>query len=105
MAAVTDGLSNTVMAGETIASHYAWNGAFCPNFPVAGMTIPFNHKESDAGVAPQNWWRTSGYKSYHPNGGNMMMGDGSVKFFNQGIDHRIYAALGTRSGGEAVSTP
>jgi prepilin-type processing-associated H-X9-DG protein len=103
-AAVTDGLSNTVMVGETIPSHYMWNGAFCPNFPVSGMTIPFNLKESDNG-AHTNWWRVSGFKSYHPGGANMMLGDGSVRFFNQGIEHRTYANLGTRSGGEAVSAP
>ncbi len=41
-ASVTDGLSNTIMCGETIPSHYVWNGAFCPNFPVSSTNIPIN---------------------------------------------------------------
>lgn len=110
-AAVTDGLSNTIMAGETIPSHYIWNGAFCPNFPVAGTTIPLNHKESDKGNRTEPgtgralWPYCSGYKSFHPGGANMMMGDGSVRFMIQTIDHQIYCALGTRSGGEVAAIP
>ncbi len=103
-ASVTDGLSNTVMGGETIPVHYIWNGAFVPNFPVAGMTIPLNKKESDNGVHG-NWWRCSGFKSYHTGGANMLLGDASVQYFNQNIDHMIFAALGTRAGGETVLPP
>jgi prepilin-type N-terminal cleavage/methylation domain-containing protein/prepilin-type processing-associated H-X9-DG protein len=105
MAAVTDGLSNTFMNGETIPAHYIWNGAFCPNFPVVSMSIPPGlMKESDNGQST-NWWRASGMKSYHPGGMNVAMGDGSVRFVTKTIDHPTYAALGTRSGGEAVQAP
>ncbi len=37
-AEVTDGLSNTIMAGETLPGHYMWNGISCPNFPVVSTT-------------------------------------------------------------------
>ena len=30
---VSDGLSNTIMVGETLPSHWCWNGAFCPTSP------------------------------------------------------------------------
>ncbi len=104
---VTDGLSKTVMAGETIPSHYVWNGAFCPNFPVSGMTVPINTMEQDnqkhGGHTLILWAITSGFKSYHPGGANFVMGDGSVHFFSEGIDHQTYAALGTREGNEAAS--
>jgi hypothetical protein len=33
------------------------------------------------------------------------MADGSVHFFNQSIDYRLYNGLGTRAGGEVVKIP
>ena len=106
---VTDGLSKTVMAGETIPSHYVWNGAFVPNFPVSSMSIPINIMETDdlshGGHSLILWAITSGFKSYHPGGANFVMGDGSVHFFSEGIDHPVYAALGTRAGNEPASIP
>ncbi len=52
-----------------------------------------------------DWWRDSGYKSMHPGGANMLLGDASVRFFSQTIDYQLYNNLGTRGGGEAVSAP
>ena len=60
--------------------------------------------ESDGGER-RDWWRTSGYKSKHPGGANMLMGDGSVHFFPETIDFRLYNALGTREGGEVAAVP
>lgn len=106
---VTDGLSKTIMAGETIPSHYVWNGAFVTNFPVSSMSIPINTMEQDdlkhGGHSLILWAITSGYKSYHPGGANFVMGDGSVHFLSESIDHKLYAHLGTRAGNEPVSTP
>ena len=101
---VTDGLSNTIMAGETLPSHYMWNGIYMPNFPVVSTSIPLNTMIKDNGVHT-DWWRDSGYKSMHPGGANLMMGDASVRFVTQSIDYRLYNELGTREGGEAVSAP
>lgn len=101
---VTDGLSNTIMAGETLPGHCIWNGAFTPNFTVASTTIPLNRMISDEGQHT-DWWRSSGYKSTHPGGANILMGDGSVHFFPEHVDFRLYAGLGTREGGEPVQTP
>jgi prepilin-type N-terminal cleavage/methylation domain-containing protein len=105
---VTDGLSNTIMAGETLPGHYVWNGAFCPNFPVSGMTIPINTMEKDNGVHGGSlilWAITSGYKSMHPGGASFVLGDASLRFLNASIDHQLYANLGTRDGGESVLVP
>ena len=41
--------------------------------------------------------------SYHPGGVNAMLMDGSVRFFTDGIDLRVWRAVSTRSGLEAVS--
>ena len=106
---VTDGLSNTVMIGETLPGHYVWNGAFVPNFPVSGMTIPINTMETDDGKHGGHtlilWAITSGFKSLHPGGANLAMGDGSVHFVSETIDHQVYANLGTRAGEEVAKLP
>ncbi len=41
--------------------------------------------------------------SLHSGGVNMAFGDGAVRFVADGIDRKVWRALGTRNGGEAVS--
>lgn len=41
--------------------------------------------------------------SYHPGGAQVLVMDGSVHFVKETIDSRVWAALGSRSGGEVVS--
>src|SRR5262245_30296654 len=43
-------------------------------------------------------------RSYHPGGVNVLMGDGSVKFFKDSISGRTWRALGTVAGGEVISS-
>jgi prepilin-type N-terminal cleavage/methylation domain-containing protein/prepilin-type processing-associated H-X9-DG protein len=45
---------------------------------------------------------TSETYSFHTNGANALLGDGSVRFINQGVNIVTYAALVTRDGGEVV---
>jgi len=45
-----------------------------------------------------------GFRSLHPGGVNFLMGDGSVKFIKSGISLPTYWALGTRAGGEVISS-
>jgi hypothetical protein len=103
---VTDGLSNTLMAGETIPAHNAFNGLYCLNFPVASESIPINTMDSDNGNPIYlDWSRDSGFKSYHPGGAHFVMGDASVHFISESIDLFLYAALGTRAQNEAADVP
>lgn len=104
VASVIDGLSNTWMIGETIPSHCIFNGAYATNFPVYPTTIPLNTMEDDEGLSG-SWYRTCGFKSWHPGGANFAVGDGSVHYVSESIDFRLYNNLGTREGGEAVSVP
>lgn len=101
---VTDGLSKTIMAGETLPAHSAYNCAFCTNFPVASTHIPINLMESDetmteaqrrAGGQPH--WRHTGFKSMHPGGINVVMGDGSVTFIQETVDYVTFNVMGSRS--------
>ncbi|MBN2218114.1 MAG: DUF1559 domain-containing protein [Pirellulales bacterium] len=101
---VTDGLAYTIAAGETLPDQCIYNGAYANNFPIAGTSIPINTFEV-CDVAGGPHYRACGYKSMHPGGANFMMGDGSVHFFEEFIDYKLYNDLGTRDGGEVVSLP
>lgn len=103
-AEVGDGLSNTLMCGETIPSHCIFNGAFLPNYPVFPTTIPLSIAISDNGQHG-HWYRTCSFKSHHPGGVGFLMGDGSVRFFARNIDHQLLSNLGTRNGGETAQVP
>jgi prepilin-type N-terminal cleavage/methylation domain-containing protein/prepilin-type processing-associated H-X9-DG protein len=105
---VRDGLSNTIMCGETLPSHSVYNGAYMNNYPLSATNIPLGTMFDDDGVdAPgpgglHKWQHTTGYKSLHPGGANFVLGDGSVRFLNDTIDYRLYNAMGTRAGDEAL---
>ena len=102
---IRDGLTNTIMAGETIPSQCTFNGAYNHNFPINGTTIPLNNfVETDEGH-DSKWWSGCGFKSRHPGGAMFLIADGGVHFFSETIDYRLYNELGTRAGGEVVSLP
>jgi hypothetical protein len=114
-AAIRDGLSNTILIGETLPSHCFHNTAFGRNFPISGTMIPLNTMEGEGQVTPgmsqsdlhskNQHNRVCGFKSRHFGGATFAMADGSVHFFSQSIDYRLYNGLGTRAGGEVVKIP
>jgi prepilin-type N-terminal cleavage/methylation domain-containing protein/prepilin-type processing-associated H-X9-DG protein len=106
---VRDGQSKTLMVGETIPAHSRRNGAYCNNFPVAATTVPINTMVSDFDpvLCPSgSCYPTSvHFKSFHPGGASFAMGDGSVRFFDDLMDFKLYNNLGTRAGDEQVEVP
>ncbi len=112
-AAITDGLSNTLFGGERTnavelqvvgsANHYdletVWPGAIKQN-PLD------NHAHTtlfqSAYLFNSPFFDDRNAMSYHPGGLNYLFGDGSVKFLKLSINLGVYAALGTRAGGEVV---
>jgi len=105
---IKDGTTTTIMVGETLPGHSIHNVAFGSNFPMCGTHIPLNWMEGrDAprthGGQPHN--RVQGYKSLHPRGANFVMADGSVHYFDEFIDYKLYNELGTREGNEIVNLP
>jgi type II secretory pathway pseudopilin PulG len=104
-AGIRDGLTNTIMAGETIPEHCTFNGAYHHNFPISGTSIPLNTMEDNIGVGNSKWWSACGFKSRHTGGAMFLIADGSVHFFSDAIDYRLYNELGTRAGSEVVTLP
>lgn len=110
IAGVTDGLSNTILAGEGLPAEDANNEFWTATSAAAGTTVPMNWKTDLAvgGFGSKNWnsrlsYAARGFKSRHPGGANFLFGDGSVKFLKNSIARVTYAALGSRAGGEVIS--
>jgi prepilin-type N-terminal cleavage/methylation domain-containing protein/prepilin-type processing-associated H-X9-DG protein len=115
-ASVTDGLSNTLAVGESLPSqhdHLTNNGWWHYNFGAAHATtiIPINTRTdgTDCTSTTQstnyNWALSWGFKSRHTGGANFVLGDGSVTFVRQSIDHRTYQLLGCRNDGQPANLP
>jgi prepilin-type N-terminal cleavage/methylation domain-containing protein/prepilin-type processing-associated H-X9-DG protein len=100
IAGVTDGMSNTLMVGETLPDHCKWMNVFTHNFPMSATSIPLNLlDEKNAGI----YYRSCGYKSRHSGGANFLMGDGSTRFIKQSINYQVYNGLGSAAGGEVIA--
>jgi prepilin-type N-terminal cleavage/methylation domain-containing protein/prepilin-type processing-associated H-X9-DG protein len=105
---VTDGLSSTFFAGETLPHQCYYNGVYSSNFAAYPTNIPLNWLEDDDDAPegrPGSYFRTCGFKSMHPSGANFVMCDGSVQFINETIDFQLYNALGSREGEEVATIP
>jgi prepilin-type processing-associated H-X9-DG protein len=119
IAAISDGTSNTIMAGEVIPAAAADSNFWFFNGADAGTTVPLgwnaNTVDPSSANCLNNWQAASapngcrysaaakGFVSKHPGGANFLFGDGSVKFLKNSIQLITYCALGSRAGAEAVS--
>ena len=123
---VLDGLSNTIFVGEHTSrlSDKSWvgivPGAFVhPKFstPINGAesaaTLLFVHSGPSEGevdlfgnplIHPPNHpaLHVGQMQSEHVGGTNLLLGDGSVRFFTDSIDRELFAALSSIAGGEVV---
>lgn len=108
---VTDGLSNTLFFGEVrpACSEHIQNGWSKTNNGNGYCTtiIPLNYDSCDANATdnchrPCNWNTEVGFKSMHEGGVHFLLGDGSVRFVSENIDHQLYQHLGGKSDGQVV---
>ncbi|WP_169975764.1 DUF1559 domain-containing protein [Tautonia rosea] len=120
---VRDGLSNTVMIGESPQIKWSWNTTryFGPFWGAGahtsthGTVYPPTHTWVWSSTPNAPWrdnrfppndqrliyaWRIG---SYHPGGANMTFGDGSVRFIKDTINPFVWWSLQTIQGGEVVS--
>jgi prepilin-type processing-associated H-X9-DG protein len=122
---IADGTSNTLLFSETIAIDNQQDGRGTWILPAMGgnsftaRTGPNSAVNDVIPICPPSWpglatdrlrcarnrsngnvWAAA--RSRHAGGVNAVLGDGSVRFFADGIDLAVWRALATRSGGEAV---
>jgi prepilin-type N-terminal cleavage/methylation domain-containing protein/prepilin-type processing-associated H-X9-DG protein len=107
LAAVSDGLSNTLFVGEDLPDrnlHCGWPNS---NYATGTCAIPLNTSlpNSNPVYDPSDWPNVYSFRSRHPGGGNFLMGDGHVQFVRDSIDLPTYWALATKAGGETLTLP
>jgi prepilin-type N-terminal cleavage/methylation domain-containing protein len=114
IADITDGLSSTIFFGEVrrgCSNHVAggWVGSNDAN-GLTSTLVPINYdscQPSNPDPCHQscNWTTELAFKSRHPNGAEFLLGDGSVHFIPQNINHQTYQYLGAKADGKAASIP
>lgn len=111
---IRDGLSNTIFVGEVrpeCSNHIrqGWlnanngQGMFSTLYPINLDTC------NTSNTSGCNWWNNwteeFGFKSQHIGGAQFLMGDGSVHFISENIDHGVYNNLGAKADGNTVEFP
>jgi len=112
---ITDGTSNTILAGESVPwlcaniSFFGFGGGH------AGCTIPVNWNSNSMNGAAgciatstgllgcRYTQNNRGWHSMHPGGCNFVFADGSVHFIKNSIQVPTLCALGSHQGGELVN--
>ena len=116
IAAVKDGLSNTMLVGESVGLYNRDNWWFYFKGSVATTAIPLNDVarcSAGAGQAPrkalelcfEDWQHNLGFTSEHTTGGNFAFADGSVRFIANVTDMRTYRAMGAMQDGQIITLP
>jgi prepilin-type N-terminal cleavage/methylation domain-containing protein/prepilin-type processing-associated H-X9-DG protein len=111
---VLDGLSLTLAAGETYDGHRVnwqntWWAADRHRHSLRSTVNPINTPYQQP-IRTSPYPGTAGgeflngpFGSRHPDGANFSFADGHVKFFRDSMSLRIFRALSTRRGGEAIN--
>jgi prepilin-type N-terminal cleavage/methylation domain-containing protein/prepilin-type processing-associated H-X9-DG protein len=114
VASITDGLSKTILYGEMrpLCSDHHRQGWLRSNSG-QGLTstlVPINTNTCEPASAdgcrrPCNWNNELGYRSRHPGGAGFLLGDGSVRFLQESIDHTLYQQLGAKADNQSMTMP
>jgi prepilin-type N-terminal cleavage/methylation domain-containing protein/prepilin-type processing-associated H-X9-DG protein len=115
---ITDGTSNTLMVGERSSrvAYSSWTGALTGSEVVPNLPTEYGNGSSavlclghigyaEDGHTPNNPLnRVEDFSSRHAGGVNFVFADGSVRFIRDSINPVVWHALGTRAGGEVISS-
>ncbi len=122
IASVTDGTSNSIIVGEVLPANAADSNFWMQNGGYAGTTVPLGFNSNTimpvaGGPCSSTTWQSAsapvgcrfgssakGFISRHPGGSNFAFADGSVHFLKNSINLVTYCALGSRAGGEVISS-
>lgn len=106
---ITDGTSNTFMAGECIGAWSVLQNFPFQSFATTSHMINSGNVELLSGgyetLRPElpnrpEWGFSATFRSLHPGGANFVNCDGSVSFIQDTIDHFTYMARASRAGPE-----
>ena len=111
MAECTDGLSNTTILGERPAAHdRSWGSWRGSDFNTV-LANPNREASIITGCPDPGFFRpdvitnrcaVTHYWSMHPNGGNWLLGDGSVRYFSYSAGTTILPQMASMNGGEVI---
>ncbi|WP_435006620.1 DUF1559 domain-containing protein [Tundrisphaera lichenicola] len=117
LASITDGTSNTFLAGEQIMRVTLWNAWVEANQSIGSTAVPINYLAPGVSISGSgstviatgasdtgSWHHWYSFRSVHPGGANFAMCDGSVKFIKSTINMSTYQSLSTRGMGEIISS-
>jgi prepilin-type processing-associated H-X9-DG protein len=115
----TDGTSNTILVGEDLPERQGGIAFWSFNEATSGTSVPINFNSNSypaSGPGCFGSWEMlsplgcrfssgrKGFKSRHPGGANLLFADGSVHFMKQTVNFFLYNGLGSRAGGEVISS-
>jgi prepilin-type N-terminal cleavage/methylation domain-containing protein/prepilin-type processing-associated H-X9-DG protein len=112
---ITDGTSNTIMIGEDAGRPSLWQaGQATATYtqdgwgwadPDAGFSLSgaTTDGKTIGGPCVMNCTNDSEFYSFHANGVNVCLADGSVRFISSSVKNTLFAALITRAGNEVIS--
>ncbi|MDR3109561.1 MAG: DUF1559 domain-containing protein, partial [Planctomycetaceae bacterium] len=104
LAAITDGLSNTLFIGERTSNVglQTWVGMPPDDGCFPALLVGSTNDAEGKPLGKKNG-SPHGFSSEHPGGANFTFGDGSVRFLSETLDVNLLKALSTRGGGESAS--
>jgi prepilin-type N-terminal cleavage/methylation domain-containing protein/prepilin-type processing-associated H-X9-DG protein len=102
---ISDGTSNTFLIGEDLPTYNGHNVAYFSNGCWLTTDAPMNYMPpiTSPNYLRDNYADLFGFRSNHMGGAQFAMADGSVRFYDEGMDYTLYQALSTKAGGETLN--